>query len=401
MTEALTKISTRVAGSFHEIERRNAAGVDPRADLVPLKIATERLHGLGAAGTVSDALGLIPVYRALQIIATAAGQLPIEQHRGQRALPATSVAAFIRRPDPTMTRAQWVQEAVLSLATDGNLFLRIVRDDNGGIIRLQVLPPREVTVTEDHKTGKISYWYKGKENPGEIVHQKFMPIPGQLRGLGPIQAARQEIAGAVDVRDYASGWFSSTGQPSGLLTGPSIDTGEKAKATQAAWNAAALDPDNPSRIRVLGGELKYTPLLLNPEDAQWLDVRKFTVTDVARLFGIPSALMLVSLDGNSLTYSNVEQEWVAFTRFTLIEYLRKIEEVLSDLAPMGAKARFNLEGLLRADTSARYASYSLGIGSGFITPDEARELEGLDPLTQGQIDQILALRNTNRDRETK
>lgn len=392
----LAEISRRTQAAFTSIEQRNALPEKvSSADKIPLKIAMQRLENSGA---VSEALGLIPVFRALQIITTAAGQLTIEQHRGQRVITGKAAAKFLTRPDPASTRTQWIQEAVLSLATDGNLFLRVVRDKAGAIAAVRVLPPREVTISEDPKTGRVVYWYKG-EVQAEILHQKFMPVPGQLRGLGPIQAARQEIIGALDVRDYATGWFSSTGQPSGLLTSPGFDTAEKSKAALAAWNMAAQDPNNPSKIRVLGGDIKYTPLLLNPEDAQWLDARKFTVTDIARLFGIPSALMLVSLDGNSLTYSNVEQEWVAFTRFTLIEYLRKIEDALSDLAPMGAKARFNLEALLRGDTAARYAAYALGISSGFITPDEAREKEGLDPLTPGDIEQIQALRKkSNNDR---
>lgn len=395
MTTALESISQRINSAFASIEARNEPLVDARADYVPLKIATDRLVNGGAVG---EALGLIPVFRALQILSTSAGQLPIEQHRGQKVLPLESTSSVIRRPDPSTSRSQWVQEAVLSLATDGNLFLRVVRSKKGEVSAVQVLPPREVTISEDPRTGARKYWYAGHVQE-EILHEKFMPIPGQVRGLGPIQAARQEIAGALDVREYASGWFNKGGQPSGLLTGTSIQSAEQSQATMRAWNMAAQDPDNPSRVRVLGGDLKYTPLQLSPEDAQWLDVRKFTVTDISRLFGIPSALMLVSLDGNSLTYSNVEQEWVAFTRFTLIEYLRKIEEALTELAPVGAKARFNLEALLRSDTAGRYKSYSLGISSGFITPNEAREHEGLEPLTAKDIQNIQALRKTKHDPE--
>lgn len=387
MNTSLSEISRRVTSALSSVEQRTAETVSANSDIIPLEIAYQRLEGYNS----HDALGLIPVYRALQIISTAAGQLPIEQHSGQKVLPPESASPVIRRPDPTISRSQWVQECVMSLATDGNLFIRIVKAA-GKIARLQVLPPKQVHVTED-KRGNIIYIYNGdvQEN---ILHQKFMPIPGKPRGMGPIQAARQEISGAIDIRDYATGWFNSSGQPSGLLAGPSIKTTETANAIRDAWNKAATDPNNTSRIRVLGGDLKYTPLLLDPAEAQWLDARKFTVTDIARLFGIPSALMLVSLDGNSLTYSNVEQEWVAFTRFTLIEYLRKIEDVLSELSPPGTKARFNLEALLRGDTSARYKSYSVGINSGFLTPDEARTIEGFKPLTKQQEEQIIRMKKT-------
>lgn len=367
-------------------------GIETRADVItpaPVHDVYLPVDDRRAGEPVSEALGLIPVYRALQLLTTAAGQLPIEQVRGNRVVTGKGVTPVVTRPDPTSDRTAWIEQAVMSLATDGNLFLKGTPAPNGQWLSVEVLPPREVTVMRDPKTEKVEYVYKGAKLPAsEIQHRKFMSAPGSLRGLGPIQAARNEISGAVDVRDYATGWFNASGQPAGLITGKSIDSAEKATATKDYWNKAAADPNNPTNVRVIAGELSYTPLLLNPKDAQWLEVRKFSVTDIARLFGIPSALMLVSLDGNSLTYSNVEQEWLAFTRFTLMGYLRKIEEALSYFTPIGSKARFNLEGLLRSDTKSRYETYAAGIAAGFLTPDEARAKENLEPLTDTQIDQI-------------
>lgn len=366
-------------------------GLETRADDVtaPVHHVYPPVDARRVTEPMSEALGLIPVYRALQLLTTAAGQLPIEQVRGDRVITGKAQSPVVSRPDPTSDRTSWIEQAVMSLATDGNLFLKGTAGPNGQWLSVEVLPPREVIVYRDPKTDRVEYHYKGvKLAASEVQHRKFMATPDSLRGLGPIQAARNEITGAVDVRDYATGWFNSSGQPAGLITGKSIDTQEKATATKEYWNRAAADLNNPTNVRVLSGEISYTPLLLNPKDAQWLEVRKFSVTDIARLFGIPSALMLVSLDGNSLTYSNVEQEWLAFTRFTLMGYLRKIEEALSYFTPIGSKARFNLEGLLRSDTKSRYETYAAGIAAGFLTPDEARAKENLEPLTDAQIDQI-------------
>ena len=98
--------------------------------------------------------------------------------------------------------------------------------------------------------------------------------------------------------------------------------------------------------------------------------------------------MLVSLDGNSMTYSNVEQEWLAFVRFTLMQYLRKIEEALTEISPLGQTIRFDLEVLLRSDTKSRYDAHRVALDAGFLTVDEVRAIEGRAPLTDEQRAEI-------------
>ena len=128
--------------------------------------------------------------------------------------------------------------------------------------------------------------------------------------------------------------------------------------------------------------IKYTPILISPKDAQWLEARAFTTTEIARLFGVPAGLLLAGVDGNSQTYSNIEQAWIEFSRFTLTGYTRKIEGELSRMLPAGMQAKFNYEGLLRADTKTRYESYQIAINCGLLTKDEARALEGREPLDE-------------------
>lgn len=338
--------------------------------------------------TDDQALGLIPIYRALQILTTSAGQLSLNVERGGQRITGR-VPGLARRPDPDMDRSDWIEQAILSLALDGNLFLRKIRNPDNTVAAARILPPAEVAITRHPRTRAIRYHYRGETlDRADVHHQTLMRLPGRDRGLGPIQAARREIGGAADVRDYASNWFHGTGQPTGVLTVQKAQSADDAKEARRRWNEAAADPDNPTGIRVVGSGTTYAPLLLNPEDAQWLEVRKFTVTDLARLFGIPSALMLVSLDGNSMTYSNVEQEWLAFTRFTLMQYLRKLEEALTEISPAGQTIRFDLEVLLRSDTSTRYAAHRTALDAGFLTVDEVREIEGRPALTPAQREEI-------------
>lgn len=373
----------------------------------PLNVVTAPARDRGTELTGSGAVALVPVYRAVQVLTTAVAQLPLVVERAGVALSGGLVPPLVRKPQLDLDRSEWLEQCLLSLALSGELFLHRVRAATGEILEVRVLPAGEVTVTEDTTAPpasphRITYHHAGRKlSRDDVDHQKLMPLPGSLHGLGPIQAARAELLGALEVRDYSAHWFS-TGEPAGVLTAPGAIGAKDAQQIRRGWNGQDLatgEPlpleDNPSRVKVLGNGAKYESLHLKPADAQWLESRKFSTTEVARLFGIPSSLMLADVDGTSMTYQNVEQEWIGFVRFTLMGYLRKIEEALTHLTPLGQVVRFNLEGLLRSDTATRYAGHALALGpDGFMTVDEVRKIEGLPPLSGAQRAELLARRAT-------
>ena len=330
-------------------------------------------------------LGVSAVFRAVQVLTTATEQLSLDSYKG--GLPLDVQPSLMRKPSATITRSQWLAEAAMSLALNGNLFLRKTKGADGySVIDLEILPPNLVAVYQHPLTNRLTYAYDGREyTTADIEHVKFLPVPGRLRGLGPIDAAAIELRGHLDLRDYSSGWYQNNTQPAGILTTDQQLTGEMAEQYKQRWIST-----NDGGIRVLGQGLSYSPLMLTPEAAQFVEVRKMSVTDVGRLLGIPASLMLAAIDGSSDTYSNVEQEWISFTRFTLMAYLRPIEEALSDILPNGQTARFNLDALLRTDTKTRFEAYEIGLRAGFLTVDEVRSTENLPalPATQPQPKEI-------------
>ncbi|MGQ4553268.1 phage portal protein [Dermabacteraceae bacterium CCM 9519] len=332
-----------------------------------------------------EAIDLAPAYRAVAIITGAAAQLPLTIERGGHVVtdPAKQ-PPLVRRPDPLTDRADWIEQAMLSLITRGNLFVLKVKGPTGQVVAARILPADDVLVQRDPRTEQITYTYRQKKyTAAEVNHQALMRLPGELLGRGPIQAARSELHGAIDVRDYGANWFRGSGQPSGLLISKSTRTQEELDALKTNWNKGGTSTsENPTGVRVLAGDLEYRPLLLKPEDAQYLESRRFNVTEIARLFGVPSSLMLAALDGNSLAYANVEQEWLSFIRFTLMQYLMKIEAALTDISPAGQKIKFKVEGLLRSDTKTRYQAHKIAIEAGFMSIAEVREIEGLPPLKE-------------------
>lgn len=330
---------------------------------------------------------LVSVYRAIDIITSAVAQLPLRVERHGVEVPASEIPDIIKAPSLSFTRSDFLEQIALSLAVTGNAYI-LAKRIGGKIVELVVLNPHEVLPTQDETSGVITYSYRGRDySQADIQHLKFMVLPGSLKGLGAIQAARAEIQGAINLRDYAAQWFNGSGQPSGILSTDQALTAEDAKQIRDTWNN--IDPAtgkplpvtaNPSNIKVTGKGVKYEPIVLSPRDAQFIESRNFNTLEIARLFGIPATLMLTATEGSSMTYSNVEQDWLGFVRFTLTKYLRKIEEALSAFTPRGQTVRFQISALLRSDTLTRYQAHQIALNAGFMTLNEVRAIESLPPL---------------------
>lgn len=341
---------------------------------------------------ISDrgAMAVPSVFRALAILTTSAEQLTIDARRGNG--PVSRQPAILRRPSVDLRLDEWLSQVVLDLAIDGNAYARKVTGPDGDILDLPLLPAGEVTVSKDHRTNAVRYHHGQKSWPAsDIVHLALIRRAGWLKGIAPIEAARRGLTFTSAASDYAAGWFHDTGHPGGILSSDQALTRAQATEYRDVWNGLdadgnRIDVNNPSGVKVLGRGLKYEPLLLKPADVLWLEAQDFTTVDVARIFGIPSTLMLVGIDGGAQTYANVSQEWLAFTRFTLMKYLRPIEAALGDLLPRGMDARFNLDALLRSDTSSRYEAHALALAAGFLTVNEVRAIEGLPALADPAAD---------------
>ena len=329
-----------------------------------------------AAITPRQAMTLEAVYRCLFIIETAAKQLTIDAWRGNTPLnPAPSI---IRRPNMHQTQTAFIVETVQSLAQRGNAYWMVTRAPEGEILNLEVLPALEVQPTQDPENRLVWFTYRGRRyTRQEIIHLKLMTVPGEIEGLGPLQAAAKSIGGAIALSEYSAKFITDGGTPSGLLTTDQNLTQDQADALKAEWDTKV---SHSKGTPVLGKGTHFELLSLKPAELQFLENQNFNVTQVARLFGIPARLMLAPLEGSSTTYANAQQEDLQMVKWTLTAYLREIETALTDLLPRGQNARFNLEGLLRADTLSRYQAHQIAINAGFLTINEVRQIEGLEPL---------------------
>ena len=333
-------------------------------------------------GPATEPLQLSTVFRGVQVLQTAITGLPIVEQRGGRDLP--DVSPMVLQPDVSRSRRDFIADIVASLVLDGNAFTRIVRDWKGEIVTCEMLPPQYVTVTDesdDPACPDLRFSYLGHAyTADDVVHSKFLNVPGRLRGLGPISAAREEIEAAQLARDYKAKFFTDGSNLKGYLRTSENITQEAAQQAKASWKASGEAGD----IKVVGKNLEYVPLSLKPADLQFLETQKFDTTQIARLLGIPASIMLAAVDGSNLTYSNIEQSWIEFADYTLAAYTGELEEIFNRLLPRGRTAKFDWDSSQRANMSDRYTAYKTAIEAGFLTVDDVRRKEGLPELTKGE-----------------
>ena len=320
-------------------------------------------------------LAMIPVCRGVQIIETAIRSLPLVQRdEAGRQVRMSSIA---RDPDPGTPRGELIAQMVADLAFNGNLFL--LRQHVGGFeIGARLLPAGEVAVTDmspDPTVRDIRYMWRGMEfTPDELIHRRFIVLPGMLRGVGPITMARIELQGMAETEAYAANWRDESGVPSGILT--SDQTLSDTEAETAKKRVLASRSGTPL---VLGKGLHYARTVMSPEDFQFIQTRNFDTTQVARMLGIPANLLLASVEGSSLTYQNIEQSWIEFSSYTLQAYAMPICDALSQLVPARQRIDMDWNKARRSDTKSRWEALQIAVGMGLLTLDEARDWDGLPP----------------------
>lgn len=331
--------------------------------------------------SVNQAMGVGAVYRCIELLYTAGSSMDIQAvRRDGRAL--GTQPSVVRRPNQYESRRVTFGKTIASMAAYGECFYLLDRDDFGQIpAQIKVAPMSHITVKHDAWTDTTSYEIRTPDGrirelrPFEIHHLKLMSMPGFPHGLGPIQVARSSVQGALDLEDYAGNWFGQTEVPEGILSSPDDMGADKAKRYSEMWTQARAN----GRTAVLGNGLKYQPIMIDPVDAQFIENRKMSVVEIARMFGVP-ATMLDAPSGDSATYSNQRDKNQVLLDFGLRRYLDEIEDALSEFLPLGTLARFQTDSLLRLNPAEQANVDQILINTKQRTVNELRERDGLMPL---------------------
>jgi HK97 family phage portal protein len=345
------------------------------------------------AGTVinqRNSLAITTVYSCVRLISDTISTLPMDAFRridGNR-VPFRPKPIWVDAPDieTTSTRTEHYQQVLVSLLLDGNAFIRIIRDTNG-IIGLSVLDPMRVTINRDNPQRNIQYSIDGGESivpRDEMIHITELKLPGQLRGVSRIEQVRESLGLSAALQEFSARFFGQGSITSGLIEFPGNLTEEQAKSLVDSYEQAHRGLRRSHRPGVLSGGAKFQKTGVDPNEAQMLESREFAVEEIARVFRVPLHMLQVAKPG-AMSYASVEQNAIQFVTYTLRPYIEKIEIAYSRMLPQGAFIKFNVDGLLRGDIQTRYAAFSTGLQSGFLSINDVRRLEDLRPAEGGDV----------------
>ena len=358
------------------------------------------LFGRSTSGkTVNErtALQTTAVYACVRILSETIASLPLHVYRyteGGKAKDTEHVLYTLLHdePNPDMTSFVFRETLMSHLLIWGNAYSQILRDRSGQVIGLYPLLPDQMSVHRSEK-GKLFYVYNRYEedNPnfqekGSIVlsQEEVLHIPGLgfdgLIGYSPIALAKNAVGMTLACEEYGASFFGNGANPGGVLEHPGI-LKDPAKVRDS-WNAVYQGTRNAHKVAVLEEGMSYKQIGIPPEEAQFLETRKFQINEIARLFRIPPH-MVGDLEKSS--FSNIEQQSLEFVKYTLDPWVVRFEQALkkSLLLPEEKKThfiKFNVDGLLRGDYQSRMNGYAIGRQNGWLSTNDIRELEELNPI---------------------
>ena len=350
----------------------------------------------GKAVTERSAMQMTAVYGCVRILSETVAGLPLHlyRHAGdggkEKAVDHPLYALLHDEPNPEMSSFVFRETLMTHLLLWGNAYAQVIRNGKGEVVALYPLMPNKMTVDRDDK-GRLYYRYRysteeagGKSEtvvlrPPDVLHIPGLGFDG-LVGYSPIAMAKNAIGLAIATEEYGAKFFANGASPSGVLEHPGVIK-DPAKVRES-WNNTFGGSGNAGKIAVLEEGMKYTPISISPEQAQFLETRKFQINEIARIFRVPPH-MVGDLEKSS--FSNIEQQSLEFVKYTLDPWVIRWEQsirrtLLSNEEKKTYFVKFNVEGLLRGDYESRMNGYATARQNGWMSANDIRALENLDKI---------------------
>ena len=349
----------------------------------------------GKSVTERSAMQMTAVYSCVRILAEAVAGLPLHFYKynsdgsKSKAIDSNLYHLLHDEPNPEMSSFVFRETLMTHLLLWGNAYAQIIRNGKGEVIALYPLMPNKMSVDRD-ENGVLYYTYQRSQEEGKeagtvtLSTRDVLHIPGLgfdgLVGYSPIAMAKNAIGLAIATEEYGAKFFANGAAPSGVLEHPG--TIKDPARLRENWNATFGGSANSGKVAVLEEGMKYTPISISPEQAQFLETRKFQINEIARIFRVPPH-MVGDLEKSS--FSNIEQQSLEFVKYTLDPWIIRWEQSLNRaLLNVDEKKvyffKFNVEGLLRGDYQSRMQGYATARQNGWMSANDIRELENLDKI---------------------
>jgi HK97 family phage portal protein len=342
------------------------------------------------------AMQMTAVYSCVRILSETVAGLPLHVYKyndkgGKEKHLAHPLYKLLHdEPNPEMTSFAFRETLMSHLLLWGNAYSQVIRNARGEVVALYPLMPNKMTVDRD-SNGRLFYLYQrssedapslGKDSqvylsPSDVLHIPGLGFDG-LVGYSPIAMAKNAVGLAIATEEYGAKFFANGAAPGGVLEHPgTIKDPQKVKDS---WNSAYQGSGNAHRVAVLEEGMKYQPIGVSPEQAQFLETRKFQINEIARIFRIPPH-MLADLEKSS--FSNIEQQSLEFVKYTLDPWVVRWEQSMCRTLLMESEKptvfiKFNVDGLLRGDYASRMNGYATARQNGWMSANDIREMENLD-----------------------
>ena len=345
----------------------------------------------GKAVNERTAMQTSAVYACVRILAESVAGLPLHVYErtanGSKSTKPSHPLYRLLHDEPNREMTSFVfRETLMShLLLWGNAYAQIIRDGRGFPIVLYPLLPDRMTV-DRNESGDLVYTYQSDKGQVKLRRENVLHIPGLgfdgLIGYSPIAMAKNAVGLALATEDYGATFFANGANPGGVLEHPGVIKPEQADRLRESWQSQ-FGGANAHKVAVLEEGLKFHQMSIPPEQAQFLETRKFQINEIARIFRVPPH-MVGDLEKSS--FSNIEQQSLEFVKYTLDPWVVRWEQSLQQALILPSEKatifiKFNLDGLLRGDYQSRMQGYSTGIQNGFMSVNDVRGLEDMNLLT--------------------
>lgn len=385
-------------------DTRAAVALEERAlQITPWGDWSSANGGPSAAGppvTADSATQLMTVYGCVSLISDTIATLPTDVYRSNGDGTKTkeqSTPQWLDTPNDYSTMLDFKGQSCVSLLLDGNAYWTYEVNRNLAPTALHCVAPNRWTVRSnkgqevDDGSG-IAYYLDGKPYRGRLLHLKGITRPGALKGMSPVEAARQSIGVGLAAQEFAARFYSNGANLSGVIEVPGDLTQDQARDLKRGWARDHSGLSNAHNVGVIDNGAKWNSISVTPEQAQFLASREFQAAEIAgQMFLVDPAWFSISAGrGQNLTYANQEQRGVHFAQFTLMRWVVRLEQAFSKLLPPALTLKFNMDELKRADMKTRFEAWQIalggatGTGQPWMTSTEVRDIEDVGPWPIGE-----------------
>jgi len=351
--------------------------------------------------TPDSAMRVTAVYACVSLISETIAGLPLHVYRKSLTPEGVETTAKFTNhplypvlhdmPVPGMTSFEWRETQISHVALRGDSFARIVLGGDGRVMELPPIMPDHIQPFRNRK-GRLQYrWWPDGVGPQRILFDdEVLRVPHKMmdgvHSLSPIGTHKLTIGNAMAANRFLQSFYKNSAQPKGALTSDEPLNDEAARALRKSWEDRHQGPENAGRIAIFDGGMKWEAIGMTMDEAQYLELQKFSVGDIARIFLVPPHKIG---EMGAATFSNIEHQAIEFVVDTILRWVRRHEmrynSYLLSAADRaaGVYIAFDMKGLLRGDATARANFYRSLFYIGALNPNEIRKAEDMNPYEGG------------------